>query len=73
MRECRELRDDGELFRSSGLPSKLGGNVGFVDGLLVELFEALGLDFFALVLGEVGDVFGVGEIFFFGVWEGIVQ
>lgn len=73
MRECRELRDDGGLLRSLGLPPKLGGNVGFVDGLLVELLEALGLEFFALVLGEVGDVFGVGEVFFFGVWERIVQ
>lgn len=62
MRECRDC--GGWL----GLPPKLGGDVGFVDGLLVEFFEALGFEFFALVLGEVGDVFGVDEVFFFGVW-----
>ena len=49
------------------MPSEFGGDVGFVDGLLVEFLEALSFEFFALVLGKVGDVFGMGEIFFFSV------
>lgn len=75
MRECRELRDRRRIEGECGwlgLPPKLGGNVGLVDGLLVEFLEALGLDLFAFVLGEVSNVFGVDEVFFFGVCGGFV-
>ena len=57
-------------FLASGSPPKLLRDILFDDAPLVEFLLALGLGFFALVFGEVGDVFGMGEVFFTGICEG---
>ena len=52
------------LSRTGGLlPPELGRDVGLDDGLLVELLRPLLLGLHLLVLLEVLDVLGVGEVF----------
>ena len=52
----------------SGTPPKLLRDVFFDDAFPIEGLLALHLGLFALVFGEVGNVFRVDEVFFAGIW-----
>ena len=49
------------------IPPKLLGDVLLDDGHRVDAFLVLGGGVEFVVFAKVGDVFGVGEIFFFGI------
>ena len=50
------------------VPPKLPRDIFINDRTRIERFLTLGLFFFVVVLGEMGDVFGMDEVFFAGVW-----